>query len=350
MQSAILRGLYDIRISPAYNCSGNCSWNVAQVSLGFKTSCDDVTSLALSTRICVHEDSIFTCNMTTPKGIQISTVKQPTNYRTSFSLVVSSETEVQLPSLFKVAVYRISSNFSDDSRPLQEDDPKDIEITECALELKAFRYLGANATGSSFQFQNVIDIDLPQDAWSRSDEAIPEKIYYYTNQSDSQALPRLEIGHLDIMTMRNYYKSDMISSQWLDGGGIPNRNYGISAALMGQVDIATRFDRMAAEMTDRVRSGPNEQAAYGSATEQVPYVFVRWLWLIGPGALEAAAILFAALTLMQNRTGFDTLPWKSSALAVLACEHVQDSNFIYRKTKDIGKIEGMAKVHSVRLE
>ncbi|PHH91547.1 hypothetical protein CDD83_32 [Cordyceps sp. RAO-2017] len=93
------------------------------------------------------------------------------------------------------------------------------------------------------------------------------------------------MSSFDLVTLQSFFRSSTISSARVDGSGGVNVNYGISAALGGDMDLPGRFDKMAARMTDYLRSGPNSQLARGVRVEPVVYVSIRWAWLLGPAAM-----------------------------------------------------------------
>lgn len=71
-----------------------------------------------------------------------------------------------------------------------------------------------------------------------------------------------------------------------------NKNSGLSAALSSNVDVGKRFEMMALSITSHLRSGPNSIPAAGTSFSSQPFVSVRWPYLIGPGIIQSAALLF----------------------------------------------------------
>ncbi|PHH67960.1 hypothetical protein CDD82_956 [Ophiocordyceps australis] len=272
LQAAILQGITDVDIPPVFSCSGSCSWNSSYTSLGFKTVCQNVTVATLNTQKCAkHElkdkynltysDPIF-CNMTTPQGIHLSIQRVETDSVTIFRLNSTSDEHgvytTLSPVLSKFAVYRASTN--DTFLPYDEN------ITECVLSAAAYSYSGAHSNGSVFEFDRVTSIDLPMGVLISSDpkgyEDQPRRKYGFRKEG----LPQLELGWLDVLTLQKYFKSGTISSEWVVGN-YDNPNPGISAALVGDVDLPARFDKMAARMTDYIRSGPASLLAHGGRVD-----------------------------------------------------------------------------------
>src|SRR5690349_9737304 len=120
MQSAITKGLYDIRAAPVFSCGGTCLWRGSYVSLGFKSACKNVTVSTLKTKSCTNstgdsisnsdlpEDGWIYCNTTTPGGIILSTQHRFPFLLTMFrsnTLVIDSD-DWTSPDLMRIAIYR----------------------------------------------------------------------------------------------------------------------------------------------------------------------------------------------------------------------------------------------------
>jgi hypothetical protein len=104
---------------------------------------------------------------------------------------------------------------------------------------------------------------------------------------------------------------------------------------------------MAKAMTDRVRNGPKAQLARGERIDSVQYVRIQWEYLIGPVAMEAVAVLFAVLTMFRSRESRGVRLWKTSALAVLACQHDRDADLIRSTIRDIKEMDEVAEKSKV---
>lgn len=354
MQAAILQGIYDINVPQIFRCPGACKWDEPYISFGFASSCENVTVATLSTEDCPTREisSEQGCNMTTPKGVLLSTHHVDTDSQTTFRLNASSTLEEtprglpnDFPAFITLAVYRATSDGNFDAR--------DINITECALSLTAYEYSGAHANGSDFEFDSVKQISLPHDRWNYEGGSFVGDGSLWTNASKADGLPKLSISYPDLKALQFFFESDMISAEWVDGN-YENTNPGISAALIGDVDLEERFKRMAASMTDHLRAGPNRRIAKGQNIDRVAFVSIRWVWLIGPIVIELAALMFAIITIARNRRSRNVPLWKGSALAVFACEQEPGIDngvgLIRSKVKDIKEIENIAEKSRVQLE
>lgn len=349
MEAAALQGIYNMSSSPIFHCPGACTWNNSYVSLGFKSICKNVTAATLKTQVCSKSEVTRTCNMTTPEGITISTIHVETDLHTTFRLNATStleDTAVDLsnksfPAVVKLAVYRSTSDHNFNAM--------NINVTKCALSLTSYRYSHARANDSDFSFQKVERIDLPRDRWNIDTGNGWFNGRLWTNASKAEDLPELSIGWADLKALQFFFTSDTLVTEWVDGNWY-NKNYGISTALIGDVDLPGRFDMMAKSMTDYLRNGPNHETVTGYRVESKVYVSIRWLWFIGPITIELLAVLFAVGTLLNNRESCRVPLWKSSALAMLACRYEEESELIRSDLKDIKEIEKTAEIVNGRLE
>lgn len=103
-------------------------------------------------------------------------------------------------------------------------------------------------------------------------------------------------------------------------------------------------------MTDYLRSGTNEKLAQGVRRQSQIFVSIRWCWLIGPGVLELAALVFAVCTIVGTARKHEVPLWKSSALVLLNCRHDMSSGIIQGEFWDVKELEKTAKVSKARLE
>ncbi|PHH80186.1 hypothetical protein CDD80_2557 [Ophiocordyceps camponoti-rufipedis] len=358
MQSAILQGIYNISTPPIFSCSGSCQWRQPYISLGFKTVCENVTAATLGSQRCgkastAHYSGFKLCNMTTPQGTRIQTRFSSTSFATTFRLNATSPDVIEgtgsgdvwsaaardFPNLLKFAVYRATpiTTFSGPSTEVVNEN-----VTACTLSLTAYNYSSAHSNGSDFRFGTVREIELPAEGWHRQSQD--------TGIRFRGPGLELEIGILEVVTLQTYFKSSMISSEWVDGESYHNTNWGISMALMGDVNLPARFDKMAASMTDYLRSSSNRLEAHGENVQWVASFDVRWLVLLGPAAVQLAVLVFTTLTVAHNRRNRNVPLWKSSALAILSCVHDGGSGSLRGGFRDVREMRKVARESFVRLE
>ncbi|EFY91793.1 hypothetical protein MAC_02078 [Metarhizium acridum CQMa 102] len=209
----------------------------------------------------------------------------------------------------------------------------------------------ARANGSTFSFEQTREVVVnSKTLWEPvTDDGLSPHSRAQLNESKVQGIPTLAITRSDLVALQVYLESDSIASKWVSGNWV-NKNSGLSAALSGNVDVGKRFEMMALSMTSYLRSGPNSIPAVGTSFSSQPFVSIRWLYLIGPGIIQFAALLFALTTIIGNRKSRNVPLWKSSALAVLACQCDNQSDKIQAEPMDIKEIEKTAETTFAQLE
>jgi hypothetical protein len=346
MQSAMIKGLYDIKTNPLFNCSGSCSWDNRWISLGFKSVCENITTATLNTKSCIetparrlYKRTILRCHMTTPSNITLATAYSNTEWGTEFC---SNTTVLDVPNestnntdLIKVAILRSELN-KKNYRELHTD------ITECTIRYVAYEYTDATAVGNNFSFRENRSFDLK---WLAASNELPLDGWrprgLITNPARDD-VPELSSSPADLGALRDFLESETFRMN--------ATSHGLGAFLGLQVNISQRFDNMASSMTEYLRSGPNMQLAKGNRIESVNFVNVNWYWLIGPAILELAALIFAIYTIVSNARKHKVPLWKSSALVLLACQYDQDEGLIRGTTETVAELENRAKSSRAKLE
>lgn len=354
MQSAIIKGLYGIDTTEPFKCPGVCRWTGSYISLGFKTECRNVTQETLQAAICQgDEDSLRQCNMTTPGGIDLATRAGYTDFGTSYYMNTSSllmnTSATELPDTFpeitRFAIYRSTPDFNFRMH--------DINITDCSLSITAYNYTGATANGSDLSFTSRREVDFgvknPWTLGTQGTAMILQRIYTNESTSGDASIPALEMNYASLATLETFVGSTTIVTEWV-AGNFANSNLSITSALSGDVDINDRFEKMATAMTDYLRYGPNTQSADGEIVQSEPFVSIRWGYFVVPIVTEGLAILFAILSIFSNRQSRHVPLWKSSTLAVLACQHAERLGLLQTTGKDINEIQDEADKAEVRLQ
>ncbi|KAL6903944.1 hypothetical protein GGI43DRAFT_307487 [Trichoderma evansii] len=355
MQVAIFQGLYGIQPAETFICPGVCRWNGSYISVGFKADCRNVTQQTLQTAICKgDEDSLRQCNMTTPGGVPITSRSMYTEYATAYSMNTTSLANIPSnkdvlpdtwPEIARFAIYRSTPDYNFRMR--------DINITDCSLSIAAYEYTGAKANGSDFSFASRQEVDFgvknPWTIQGRTDTRAFQIISTNESTKGNIQIPALEIDWPNIQTLETYLMSATIVSEFVEGDFV-NTNLGVAAALYGDVDIGDRFDGMATTMTDYLRYGPNTKSARGEVVQSEPFVFIRWWYFLLPVITEGIAIIFAILSIFSNRQSRRIPLWKSSTLAVLACNTIEQAGLLQTPGKGIKEIKAEAKRFKVQLE
>ncbi|KAL5003034.1 hypothetical protein BDV10DRAFT_155435 [Aspergillus recurvatus] len=355
MQSAIYRGLYATEdIIEPFSCPGVCRWNEAYISLGFKAECKNVTQETLRSETCVKirngvEDQ---CHMTTPGGVDIITSYVPTFSGTSYYMnakslvptgVLANSTEI-----IRFAVFRSTPGGSDRRGFIIQNE----NITDCSLSITAYEYVDAKSDGSNFSAQKrEVDFGL-ENPWNHAPTesgTLRGRLYTNETKTDDFHIPELGISSAALVALENFFTSPAIVAELIEGSS-DEINLGVAAALSGEVDLNERFDRMATTMTDYLRYGPNMQVARGELIRSVPFVSIRWGYFVVPIVTEGFAILFAILSIFNNRKSRNVPLWKSSTLAVLECRHEERLGLLQTTGKHISQIEAEAEKAEVRLQ
>lgn len=351
MQSAIIQGLYDKQTTEAFNCPGVCRWTGSYISLGFKADCRNVTQETLETVTCgLDKDTRGVCNMTTPGGLDLTTHYGNTDWATAYNMNASSllmdVQEVKLPDTFpKITLFAIYRSTPDANFQM-----RDINITDCSLSITAYEYTGARANGSDFSAKRrEVDFGVKNPWTFRSEPGLLSVMYTNESTSGNIHIPELGMNYASLAALETLFESTTMVTEWVEGNFV-NTNLGVAAALTGDVDLSDRFDKMATAMTNYLRYGPNNQTAHGEIVQSEPFVSVRWGYFAVPIVTEGLGILFAILSIFSNRRSRRVPLWKSSALAMLACQYEKRLGLLHTTTKDVGEIQVETEKAEVRLQ
>ncbi|KAL4985173.1 hypothetical protein BDW68DRAFT_147357 [Aspergillus falconensis] len=362
MQSAIIRGLYGINTTEPFKCPGACRWSGSYISLGFKSSCSNVTEEALRAGSCqMVEEPLSTwrqCNMTTPAGLDLSSrwvdTDSATNYYMNTSTLLTTRPGPEWksvlpdtwPEIARFAVYR--------STPNKDFEPLHVNITDCSLSITVYEYTGAESNGSYFSFASRREVDFGAvNPWTFETSPAGDRLgRAYINETagdNNNTIPALEISWTRLIALANFFQSSIFVAEWVEGNFVPT-SLGLAAALIGDVPLDERFHGMATAMTDYLRYGPDTLPAYGETVVSEPFVSIRWGYFVVPIVTEGFAILFAVLSILSNRRSRQVPLWKTSSLAVLAIHHDDQLGLLQGPGKDINEITAAAAKAEVRLQ
>lgn len=238
MQSAILQGLYDISSIPVFNCGDTCPWRDSYVSLGFKSTCKNVTTSALETKHCIKTEGRpgmrfdRNCNFTAPGNITLTIrhvlTDSQTNFRTNATqthLDHPNNITTTLDDIVRIAVWRSGCDTSFNAT--------DINITECTVGFTAYEYPRVEANVSTFSFEKVAEIDIRRANWSWEDPMT--QTHLVSNKTYN--LPPFKISIIDIRALQAFFESTTFQSEFVSGSA-KNNNPGLSAALNGDTKIS----------------------------------------------------------------------------------------------------------------
>ncbi|KAL2811801.1 hypothetical protein BJX63DRAFT_269260 [Aspergillus granulosus] len=351
MQSAIYQGLHGVNATEPFQCSGSCEWSGPYISLGFRSECNNVTEATLQRASCERNGSNTSCNMTAPNGVPLKTERVWTHSAMNFVMnavaIQVGQTDVGegLPELARFAIWRATTDHNFDI--------SNENVTECSLFLTVYEYTGISANGSRISYKQKREVDFGvENPWTSGPAGgFPYSRPVYINETtiDGVAIPYLEIAYSRLSAMEQFLVSPSVVSSW-SVGNIENEGFGVAAALSGETNITDRFDKMAIAMTNYLRYSSDSQTAQGELLESVPYVSIRWGYFVVPIVTEGFALLFAILSIINNRKSRNVPLWKSSTLAVLECRHEEQLGLLQTTGKDINQIDAEAQKAEVRLQ
>ncbi|KAI1334513.1 hypothetical protein F5Y15DRAFT_287688 [Xylariaceae sp. FL0016] len=368
IQGAIMQGIFKIQKRDEFVCGGACKWSDTYRSLGFSSSCSNVTQATAATKVCGEGVTSVenSCNYTTPGGVQFNTVNVLTEYATTLRVAtndtlypdmfaknvpVTNYVKALSPNFLRAAIFSSTSgadNFFNDEQIINEN------ITECTVSLAVHEYSDIAANGSTLTIGNHQVRKLETAYYNATDGLTPYERANFTvqfNRSEAGPIdPPLVINLYDWANMVLFFESEAFTSHIVAGDGVKHSQVGIGNAFQN-TDLDATFASLAASMTNYVRSlssGPNVQRGTGSRVETVIFVRVRWAWLALPLLEELLAVLFVLYVLLQSRRS--GLPaWKTSALAVLAHRYSHAERSLTAEVRGVRDLDRLAKDVKVRL-
>ncbi|CZS95500.1 uncharacterized protein RCO7_05700 [Rhynchosporium graminicola] len=313
MQGAVLRGFYQNTWSPLFSCTSNCTWANNYTSLGFDSSCSNVTTETLSTKLCSKNGSNVTCNFKPPGNISLTTQTVLTTWLTiaitnSSSLlgeaggfVNTGDQPDHLASissgLVRTAVWTNISNTihgQDDDGLISED-----HIIECTLSLVAWKYSNISPITNSFSIGTKENIPL-----GRAHRLPPVPGIGYPNVDrywfNSSSIPEMYVLSTNIGALGRACQSTQ----------------GVTGAFAHQ-NVTAVFIKVAESMTGQLQQS-NTILGYGmTADTSVVYIHIRWTWLLLPIFVEIAGAALLVSTIFSSRRSRNVHLWKSSPAALL---------------------------------
>jgi hypothetical protein len=335
MRGSVVKGLYNLDLTPDFNCSSTCTWDGTYTTLGFGYECSNVTAATLATKLCMNEtghlvDDFKTmdthnCTMTTPANVSIILTVVPTSEET-VRYVTSTTHRDWDPENWYID-YRTTSLGVDflhlaqySAQKRQYVEPEEwvaSNVTECKIRVTTWDMTGISAQGNSFIISNRTEVLLDPtgrvDAEKKGGTYSPPLNVTFTRPDLS-----VFINLYDWMSITGFITTEVSELEYRLGESLEGEqaHQGRSnPMLMG--DITESVDRMTRSMTDALGSGRNRQLAYGKSQESVVFVEAVWPWMIPSMVTELGALVLLVLTIWKSRSDGHTPLWKSSALALL---------------------------------
>lgn len=328
MRGAVMKALYNLDLTPEFNCSSVCHWNGTYTTLGFGYECKNVTEATLSTKQCDEPSETtggYNCNMTTPGNVTITTSYVPTQEQTLDYVSSNTSTDWNPRALNwpgSSSKSQLRTEFIHIAQYLAEynmtgGDVFSSNVTECSIRLTSWDISSASAQGSSFTMDST---EVQLDSTATLQESNGENGNFSATITRPGSGSTFTINVYDWMAITSFILNQLKEVE--DKATEVSKNdediaSPVLAASAG--NITDWVPRMTRAMTDVVRSGSSKQLAQGSSSESVVYVGVGWAWAIVPFATEGLALILLLLTMWKARPRDGKGPplWKSSALALL---------------------------------
>jgi len=337
MPGAIYGGLFNTNSPRVFNCGSKCTWNETYVSLGFSSSCADVTAATFKGQNQsqwgrvdgISHGSTFL----TPGGVNLSAEYTATSFQTVISVggiyllrslphppeeagqSIINKTRMY-PELARIAILRTASDPVNNVIYLNK-----TEVTECTISLAAYRYSGISASGSDLTVSTEV---IPLGDGLVTGNYTPPGYRPGSIGDDfvlsfqHEGLPTLQAAIPDLAALGRFFNSTRFSGNIYDGETqlLPPSGVGDAFHVGNMSQIV---QNMTLSMTNYLRSSFN---VTGRGLSIIPVVFitVEWKWLVLPIGVQLAALVFLFLTILDSRPRRNNPQqalWKSSTVAVL---------------------------------
>ncbi|KAL2183361.1 hypothetical protein L209DRAFT_767441 [Thermothelomyces heterothallicus CBS 203.75] len=320
MQGAVYRGLFHLDSPAVFNCTSSCRWNSTYISLGFASTCTDVTDATLNLPPGAKPAELDRDrNLTTPGGVKLDASYSPTSWQTvisvrGISLLKPNSTwlsEDEMITYMPPEIARIGVLRADLLTPSWVIRTDTLEIVECDIRLAAYAYSNLSSTGNNLtEKRHPITLNRGVVTFVDNDTYADKLVF------DQPPLPVLRASVPDIVALGALFTSSRFGGNIFDGETAPTQNTSGMGDAFRSGSIAKTFQNMVDSMTNQLRASFDVKAQ-GQSIKQVVFVQVRWPWLALPLVVQILSLVFLIFVLVQS-SQTKTLPlWKSSTTAVL---------------------------------
>ncbi|KAJ9602162.1 hypothetical protein H2200_013282 [Cladophialophora chaetospira] len=292
---------------PAQCSTGNCTFPPYS-SLAICTKCANITQMV------ARND----CSVVPPFGTQC------TNYTLPNDLVLNGHGELINSSTSTLSNTKIldsyGSNLANISFLLSQSaiasTPDDIRAYECSIYFCLQKYQSSFNNGDS---DRQYMPDIPGSAYSAVDHNITAPPgFVAANEQANFSVGEYSFGAVGhyLGTLLTGYASGDIGEASYTSDAINAIYNSLSSDSNGTSIIQALATSMTADLRTNSGAQFNIAVAPGTATQDVTYIHVRWIWLALPLTLQALGVLLLGITItlsLRNRTPV----WKSSLLAAL---------------------------------
>lgn len=313
-QAAVINGMNGVDPIWTFTCpTSSCKWETA-ASLGFCSSCRDVTSMTTSScrneTKAVGDNGVFPGHTTMSK--EICTFEPPDSpdlqlNLTTFDGMVQSVLEAFNSSvqtgvfgnianeLFtgEITVLNYTALFAPNISQWREPQVHQCELTWCTWVWDSAESRGDRFSSSNIQHFPLINTGSDYTKILTATGNFPQ------NLNATFAVDANAGGDLEDAVMLSFLPDAEMS-------------YRLAAS---DPDLVAVFDGIATSLTKAPLSSDTTDIT-GTAWEDVTYIHVRWMWLIMPAVVVLGAIVLLLLTVVQTAK-YRTPLWKLSTIAYL---------------------------------
>ncbi|KAK4106310.1 hypothetical protein N658DRAFT_414522 [Parathielavia hyrcaniae] len=365
MLGAVFRGMFNLGSPAVFDCpTSKCEWNGTYYSLGFASTCADVTEATLR----LHPNASAVWNgtasklsdqvhriLTTPGGVRLAAPVIPTQMQTFVSVnatnlmsnnAISGKMPMP-PDIVRIGVFRAqvdSVNF--------EVFPENMTIFECDISLAAYRYSNLVSSGQNLTIGKHELIRLDPGVLSADGQKPSGSKHVTFSQS---GLPLLSVSASDIAGLQLLFTSTRFSGRMYEGLGptyYPEPQGTGDAFRSG--DVAQTMRAMVDSMTDQLRATYNVTAV-GASIHSVVFIEVDWAWITLPLAVQIITVAFMIIIIIKSVRTPGLPLWKSSTVAALTYdvrfrEDEDDVGRLGTGIRSTKELEALAESWTARLE
>lgn len=342
MLGAIYNGIYDLNSEDAHVCStGNCEWKRWMPSLAVCSDCADVTDQV--NRSCGRLPSAYVtddggldptdgwCNLTTPSGLELSTLFYYNEYAAEYTSTMVNNTLAEAGDDLTLlhmatAIARNDRMTADKVSLIAPSNGSSYTISDCYLRWCSEYIIDVQIINGSIANRKtwLVPLSAPSSlpSMSSSSSAVwnvslaPGPAPSIFNSSEPVPDFNISINLADTVGTRDYLAS-ILSTSWASSNAGSDSSPPILAqTLYASQDITLMMENLAASMTKHIRASRNHTSIPGQALSNVTYVKVHWGWLSLLIATTGMSVVFLLIVIILSHLS-DTFLWKSNSLALL---------------------------------
>lgn len=364
--STIFRGLYQNSWPSEFNCTSNCTWDKYYLTLGFSSTCANVTEETIGTVKCKRRQAgnkrdhewEENCNMNAPRGVQFNFSPEMdiimSINSSSWNASVLNSSFLNAAELFHAAVWTwdqegdfLREKGGWEEGGLRTNLQKSMVI-ECALGIALYNYSNISSISNNFNIGVTEKILLGKSTGSTtehySNDTMPQtdffEITFWWNNT-GRGLPESYVSMTDLAYLNAFIHSTAFSGtirKYQNASDPLSPGATVSFGNGSLEVVSSKFDNIALSLTDLIRQSSTKQLAQGLTSQAVVYIRVRWRWLILPLAVHFLGGIALVGTVIGRQQTRDVPLWKGSALAVLY-HSVDKDGVLAARVKDLEELE-----------